>query len=503
MRVERIGKLADRVDDSPDDGGRKAAAMDGLSELTKRVVAAEEKAEQKHEKDAKAAEQARINDIVQDAVKAALKGVRAPSLAETIGQGKPITGQQARMIAKSEIGTSPVLKAIFSDYRAGEVFDAMLDRKGVSRDNPLDLDVSLMERGKAELFDLGLSRMSVGDKSVSYAESYDGKGGLDPNDPSGGFSKATTGASGSTGGYVLPNNLVDTLVKPATQRAVYQNLVTVRNGVNVRGVDQPFRLGAPARMTFQDWNTSKENVNETYGSYTANLGTLARVMDITKQYARFSAGAAEADVMDELTKAAILGENYSMAVGAGTGSVGTGDPTTGIYTALSAVGQVAYKTTFSGASNSTIAGSFATALTQINGALATRSRENQAVVVDAVTYWTVISQGSDAAGFWVSPTQGPTGFTRTESGGLAFWGTPIYYDANFNSNSSTTKVAIAGEWDKLKLYRGLEFRIDSSDVAGTRWDYNLIGFRGEEEIGFNALTAVATGAMQYATAVIP
>src|SRR5439155_5070975 len=107
-------------------------------------------------------------------------------------------------------------------------------------------------------------------------------------------------------------------------------------GVAVRGVDQPFRLGAPARMTFQDWNTSKENVNETYGSYSANLGTLARIMDITKQYARFSAGAAEADVMDELTRAAILGENYYMIAGAGTGSVGSGDPTYGVYTGLNA-----------------------------------------------------------------------------------------------------------------------------------------------------------------------
>ena len=78
---------------------------------------------------------------------------------------------------------------------------------------------------------------------------------------------------------------------------------------------------------------------------------------------------------------------------------------------------------------------------------------------------------------------------------------PIYYDANLGSNA-TTKIAIGGEWDALKLYRGMEFRIDTTDVAGDRWDKNLIGFRGEEEIGFHAGSAVATGHMQLITAII-
>ena len=142
--------------------------------------------------------------------------------------------------------------------------------------------------------------------------------------------KATLGTTGATGGYVLPNNLVDQVIKPRTMEAVYSRLVTVRNGINVRGVDQPFRTGAPARMQFQDWGQTKENVNEAYGSYTANLGTMARIYDVGKQYLRFSAGAAEQDVMDELTRAAVLGENYYMLAGAGTGSVGSGDPTEGV-----------------------------------------------------------------------------------------------------------------------------------------------------------------------------
>ena len=79
---------------------------------------------------------------------------------------------------------------------------------------------------------------------------------------------------------------------------------------------------------------------------------------------------------------------------------------------------------------------------------------------------------------------------------------PIYHDANLGSNA-TTKIAIAGEWKALKFFRGIEFRVDSSDVAGTRWDKNLIGYRGEEEFGVNADTAVAVGAFQLIKSIIP
>ena len=62
---------------------------------------------------------------------------------------------------------------------------------------------------------------------------------------------------------------------------------------------------------------------------------------------------------------------------------------------------------------------------------------------------------------------------------------------------------IVGEFSAVKFYRGLEFRIETSDTAGTRWDQNLIGFRGEEEIGFHAGSAINVGAFQLTTSVIP
>lgn len=460
------------------DGGRYANALDGSADLAAKLVEAETQLAALKAKDAEAARKAEI----QEAVREAMHASRTPSIAAALGAGGGAPGATTTRFKPGQQfagKASPMLDAAFRDYQPGEVLHAIMGFKGQLSDGGIDLDQ--LSASKAKLEELGMIWMGVPDQS-----------------------KATLGTTGATGGYVLPNNLVDTVVKPATQRAVLQNLVTVINGVAVRGVDQPYRLGAPTRMTFQDWGATKENVNETYGSYTANLGTIARVMDIAKQYARFSAGAAEADVMDELAKAAILAENYYMVAGAGTGGTGTGDPTVGVYTSLNATPAfLGYKGAKTGAaSNSTVAGSAASAFAELFGLLAARNREASAVLVDSTTYWTMIAQGSDAAGFWVSPGGGPTGFTRTESGGLAFWGVPIYYDTNLGTNAAT-KIAIAAEWNAFKLYRGMEFRIDSSDVAGDRWDKNLIGFRGEEEIGFNAETPVHVGAAQLMTAVIP
>jgi len=148
------------------------------------------------------------------------------------------------------------------------------------------------------------------------------------------INKATLGAHRRHGGYVLPNNLVDRVIKPKVAQAYYTQgpdaLLTVQNGIAVRAVDMPYRTGAPTRMTFQDWGNSKENLNEAYGSYTAILGTMARIYDVGKQYLRFSAGAAEQGRSRRAReKPRPLGENYYVMAGAGTGTQGVGDPTTG------------------------------------------------------------------------------------------------------------------------------------------------------------------------------
>jgi len=150
----------------------------------------------------------------------------------------------------------------------------------------------------------------------------------------------------------------------------------------------------------------------------------------------------------------------------------------------------------------TVAGSFAAACATLLQNGAANNREFTAIVVDHTTYFTAVREGADNAGFWVNPAGGPTGFNILPSGQLRFWQVPVYYDTNLGTNA-TTKIAIGAQWDAFKLYRGMEFRVDSSDQAGSRWDQNLVGYRGEEEIGFHAGTAVETGAAFLLTAVIP
>lgn len=463
-----LNKLSEvRVESAPggkaQDGGRYAAAVDASAAVASTMTAA---TEAKADIDSKNLRD-EFKAIAAEAVKAALLDVRSPSLAARIGAGPSLdTALQARF----DENASPALKASFGpNYQAGTVISGLDLMRSQDGDRAA---------GKAKLDSLGLSFMGA---------------------PEG---KATLGATGATGGFVLPNNLVATLSKPNVQTAVYTGaspIVTVITGVMVRGIDQPYRTGAPAAMTAQNWGATKTNVDEAYGSYTATLGTFAKIYDIGKQYARFSAGAAEQDVLDELTKSAWLAENKAVIAGPGTGSAtpGVNDPTKGLYTSL--LGNVF--TTAHTASSSTVAGSAAAGFAKAFGALASRSRNADFIVMDAASYWTLWAQGSDSAGFWMSELLG-AGFVIGADGALRWRGVPVYYDANLDANAAS-KVAITGEGKALKFYRGIEFRVDSTDIAGDRWDKNLIGYRGEEEFGVNADTAVAVGAFQLITGIIP
>lgn len=408
----------------------------------------------------------------QERMRALLHDTRTPSIAAQI-MGGGYSGSAEPPVAPSAAGS--YLKASLGNaWQPGMLLTGLIGARSS--------DAEEQQAGKAILANLGLQWRDVPPEAF----------------------KATLGTTGPTGGYVLPNNLVDTVVKPAIGAIDWTDVLTIRDGVSVRGVDQPFRLGPPARMTTQDWGSTKENVNETYGTYAATLGTFARIMDLSKQYARFSAGAAEADVMDELAKAARLTIEYEVLAGPGTGTVGTGDPCLGIVTSLLATPTwLGYRSAKTGAaSNSTVAGAFASAMSELFGLMATRGRFPSVVAIDSLTYWTLLSQGSDTAGFWLDPKSNG-GYTFDATGGLLLWGVPIRHSPNFNAFTGTTKAALAIDGKAFKLYRGLEFRIDSTDVAGDRWDKNLVGFRGEMELGFNAETAVHAGAAQWMTAVIP
>lgn len=429
----------------------------------------------------------------------ALHAMRKPSMAGSIGKAGPLSDGIPDFTAEDTHKPAKQLrkmygKASLDDAPAGTFIRALWLARSP--------DFEAQTWAKATLRGFGVEYAELPTVSAGYLR--------DPE-----TAKATLGTTGATGGYVLPNNLVDSVVKPKVAQAIYENLVTVRTGINVRGVDQPYRTGAPTRMSFSNWGTQKENLDEAYGSYTATLGTMARIYDVGKQYLRFSAGQAEQDVMDELAKARILGENYYIIAGQGTGTQtpGVNDPTVGVYTAIVA-GAAAYTTAFAGASASTVAGSAAAGIAAGLKAMVARSQIPTACVVSATTYFSILTEGSDNAGFFIGSTPmagGPAlsntamaaGFRPLQNGGVSIFEIPVLWDPNLDTNTGTSKFGILADWEQFRLYRGTEFRIDTSDQAGTRWDYNLVGFRGEEEIGFNASTGVSVGCAQLITGLIP
>lgn len=466
-----IGHRKDGTPIYPIAGGDDQALATRIQELTAAILATQAADAGNKASDAGASGAAQ-DAIVQSILSRLTQAGR--SKAASIGDG---SGVDAPVMFGG--GTHPMLKAALGEkYVPGALVTALANARST--------DITEQMAGKAMLDTMGLR----------YQEAPEVAG------------KATLGTTGATGGYVLPNNLVDEVAKPNVGFIDWPTILTTRDNVAVRGVDAPYRLGPPTRMTAQDWGQTKENVDETYGSYSSTLVTFARIYDVAKQYLRISAGAAEQDVMDELAKAAHLTVEYSVLAGPGTGTVGSGDATLGIVTSILATPTwLGYRSAKTGAaSNSTVAGSFASALAEMGKLMSARGRFPSVVAVDSATYWTLLAQGSDTAGFWLDP-KASGGFTIDASGGLSYWGVPIRHSPNFDAYvvaaGGASKCALAIEGKAFKLYRGSEFRIDSSDVAGTRWDKNLVGFRGEMELGFNAETGVHTGAAQLLTAVIP
>jgi len=306
-------------------------------------------------------------------------------------------------------------------------------------------------------------------------------------------SKATLGTTDALGGWIVPNALVDSLIKPATYANPYRRLVTTVSGVVAPSIDIPFRRNAPNRAVVAPWGDAKENVDLVYEGYTATMYTIARVHDLSKQFARQSQGAAEQDVLQELATAFALGEAFYITQGTGTGQP------YGLQTALALGGAAAFTSAFT--PGSTLVGSVAAAIATAAGALAGRNEPVTAAVLAATSYWTMLSQGTDEAGFWFAGSrQGgtPEGIDPTTL--ISPFGVPVYPDS---SSLAGTDDLIVGNWKALKVYFGESYRVDSSDVAGNRWDNNLIGFRGEEEIGLDARPAVFAGKFQFVADVIP
>ena len=300
-------------------------------------------------------------------------------------------------------------------------------------------------------------------------------------------SKATIGTTDATGGWLLPNAIVDDLIKVGRYEAAVSRLVTRRTGLSgVVSVDIPYRRTDAAAAAAIVWGSEKTNVNLTYEGYTATLYTLAKIYDVSKQLLRKSAGAVEADVVDELARSFALGEAAYIFSGTGT------NQPYGLQTALALGGAAAF-TIAAPAAAATQAGSIISIIAAQAAALAGRNRKAEAAVVSPGSLWTLASQGTDNAGFFLDVTSDPT--TPT----IRVFGIPVYGDNNIVG----TDDSIVGEWSALKVYYGEGYRVDSTDVAGTRWDYNLVGFRGEMEMGLDARPAVFAGAFSFFADIIP
>jgi HK97 family phage major capsid protein len=297
------------------------------------------------------------------------------------------------------------------------------------------------------------------------------------------YSKSTLGLTDATGGWVIPNAIVDTLVKPARYQSAITRLVTTVEGMgNQYQIDIPMRLAAPDRAVIAAWGSLKENKDLVYNGYTATMYTLARIYDISKQFLRKSAGAAEADVMGELAHAFALGEAYYIMQGSGSS-----EPY-GLQTALATIPAM----TAAHTAAATLTGSASAAITKAAGALADRNRTPEAALVAPAAYWTLVAAGSDTGGFYLDPT------STNPGGQLRVFGIPVYPEAQILGADDL----IVGEFSALKVYHGESYRVDSSDVANTRWDYNLVGFRGEMEMGLDARPSVYAGAFAFIADII-
>ena len=305
-------------------------------------------------------------------------------------------------------------------------------------------------------------------------------------------SKATVGGTDAAGGFLVPNNVVADINLQAQPLRSVVDLFTVIDGVRGSAVDIPWEDSGDTRAVVALAGATKENKDFIVGNYTATLYTLARIFDVGNQLLRQSEGAAERLVRSKLARAFALGEDFYAIQGTGT------DEPYGLLTALGTAGT--YVTTHT-PSASTVAGNWATAVAKLAGVVAQRGAIPDAVVMNSGDYWTSLTAGDPAGpGFFVDAMGGGFNVNAAAAGqtGAGPWGLRLRHSPNMPTDS-----AVVGEFSAAVFFRGEGYRVDVSSEAGDRWDKNLTGFRGEEEIAFDARPSVYTGRFQRATNMLP
>ncbi len=435
---------------------------------------------------AKAKEEARDAQL-DEAIKASADFRQFADTYRTPSMARVINGD-----AKARYGDTPADTKgafLFGVFQANSR-DTQLQAEGKAilralRDGRADVNAAATAEGKAVLESLSGHR--AGDAKAYLHETA--------------WGKATLGLTDATGGWVIPNAIVDTFITPATVDNIYRTLCTSVPGVTATAIDIPFRIAARTAATVIAWGDTKENLNLAYNGYTATMYTLARIYDISNQFLRASRGAAEQDVLSELAAAFAQGEaNYIRE--------GTGSSQPFGYTSALTNGPAAFRSSFS-PSATTLAGSIAVSIATAAGALAGRGvsagGRGLSAVLSASSYWNMLSQGTDTAGFFFNPAGGPEAINAPAGTLISPFGIPVYPDAaaDLQGTAAVIDNLVVGDWKKFKVYYGESYRVDSSDQAGTRWDLNLTGFRGEEEMGFDARPAVYAGYFQMITDIIP
>ena len=338
-------------------------------------------------------------------------------------------------------------------------------------------DYGTQQAGKAALAALGV-RVAAGPGMGSIELGADGEAG-----------KATVGTTGATGLWIAPNAVVDRLVMIATALNPMRNLLSVVPNVAAPSVAIPLESAAATRAVVAAWGSLKSNEDIAFLQYTATMYTLAKISDVGNQLLRYSQGAAEQDVTTRLGRSMALGEAYYLLRGAGV------TEPTGIITALAASG--AYDTA-DVAGFATPAASVYGTIAQAVGALEGRSRVIDGAVMNPVDFWTYLALEGSAIRPYFNSFMAGQPLPTTDNKLSPLFGVPIIRNANMPAGT-----AVVGEFGSATMYTGLGYRIDTSDQAGTRWDQNLVGFRGEEEIGFHAGSGVSVGAAQLVTGLIP
>lgn len=443
---ERLSKAVEIMKESKDtDGARWAAADKERAETAAKLDAlVEEKA--KAERDSATIEAIAEHD---EQIKR-LMATREPSKAWLVGQG-----------GQSNPGAEP-----------GAFLTAIRNARSV--------DFKEQEAGKATLAAMGVVEADQNElRNLRYA------GGAGFAKAQYQIGKATLGTSVATGLAVVPNNVVARLVEIATAENIYRRLMNWVPGVATAGVDIPLEAAAPLRAVVAPFGSTKENVDITYLRYTATLYTIGRIHDVGNQLLRFSAGAAEADVVSRLGRAFALGEAYYILSGAGS------TEPLGLLTAIGTTG------TYVSTDNNTAttpADSVFGFISKSIGTLEGRARHPNAVVTNPADFWTYLTlEAGSTRPYATSLLQGlgSNGQIDSQQNPLILFGLPIYRDPNMPVGS-----LLIGEFQNVNVYTGLGYRIDSSSEAGTRWDTNETGFRGEEELAFTGAPWTNAGMFQ-------